>query len=341
MRLKATGEEGVVLAILDQDMVEVEVEETRFPVFVDALEHPYLHWFTEKSKKKERKEEKSSQDPPVLSAYSWARSDRERQPAGIHLALLPEFSHDPEEEQVEALKVFLVHHLDHPCVFEYSMEGPPGLGFQLKGRLEPGAHLYLHRFALDHLNEQPRFRWGLQSAGPGKWTQESGKIRIKPKALFDHFHAMEQGEDPLMILPMIKQWRPWVPLKPVPLKKPARSVSPSPKKRKSPGVPSRETPPSYELDLHIEAILPHHRGMQASEMLQIQTEVLEREVYRAIAAGADRMVIIHGLGKGVLRSQVHEFLGGLDEVLSFQNEWHPRYGFGATEVRFRSSFGKS
>ena len=47
------------------------------------------------------------------------------------------------------------------------------------------------------------------------------------------------------------------------------------------------------------------------------------------------MIVIHGLGKGKLRDEVHTILKQTPEVSRYKNEWSGRYGFGATEIRFR------
>ena len=48
--LKNSGEEGNVFAIINKEMVEVDVNGISFPAYIDDLEHPYLKWFTEKNK---------------------------------------------------------------------------------------------------------------------------------------------------------------------------------------------------------------------------------------------------------------------------------------------------
>ena len=46
------------------------------------------------------------------------------------------------------------------------------------------------------------------------------------------------------------------------------------------------------------------------------------------------MIVIHGLGKGKLREEVMRLLREYKEVAHFKNEYHPKYGFGATEISF-------
>jgi dsDNA-specific endonuclease/ATPase MutS2 len=48
----------------------------------------------------------------------------------------------------------------------------------------------------------------------------------------------------------------------------------------------------------------------------------------------DRIFVIHGVGEGKLRDVISTQLMQMTEVKSFKNEFHPRYGFGATEVIF-------
>ena len=47
------------------------------------------------------------------------------------------------------------------------------------------------------------------------------------------------------------------------------------------------------------------------------------------------MVVIHGLGKGKLREEVHAILKQMPEIGRFKNEWSGKYGFGATEIYFK------
>lgn len=52
--LNRTGEEGHVTALINKQMIEVEVGGTVFPVHLEDIDHPYLKWFTDKSAKKKK-----------------------------------------------------------------------------------------------------------------------------------------------------------------------------------------------------------------------------------------------------------------------------------------------
>jgi dsDNA-specific endonuclease/ATPase MutS2 len=54
----------------------------------------------------------------------------------------------------------------------------------------------------------------------------------------------------------------------------------------------------------------------------------------AVLQNAPMLIVVHGIGDGVLRNEVHEFLKYKKEVKSFVNQYHPSFGYGATEIKF-------
>jgi dsDNA-specific endonuclease/ATPase MutS2 len=45
--------------------------------------------------------------------------------------------------------------------------------------------------------------------------------------------------------------------------------------------------------------------------------------------------VIHGIGEGKLRDEIHDILRLKKEVKSFVNQYDPRFGYGATEIFFQ------
>jgi dsDNA-specific endonuclease/ATPase MutS2 len=45
--------------------------------------------------------------------------------------------------------------------------------------------------------------------------------------------------------------------------------------------------------------------------------------------------VIHGNGSGRLRDEIHQLLRSRSEVKSFVNQYHPLFGYGATEIYFQ------
>ena len=88
-----------------------------------------------------------------------------------------------------------------------------------------------------------------------------------------------------------------------------------------------------EIDLHIDKIAPKGT-VPKNEMLSFQIKKCKSFIYDAIESGADSVFIIHGIGKGRLKQAVHELLDEHPFVIDYKNEYHAKYGFGATEVYF-------
>ncbi len=88
-----------------------------------------------------------------------------------------------------------------------------------------------------------------------------------------------------------------------------------------------------EIDLHIEKVIPGtYRGTPKSEYLKIQLNAFEDYYYKAIQLGIESFYVIHGVGDGVLKKNIHNRLEGDMFVKSFNNKPHPKYGVGATQV---------
>ena len=90
-----------------------------------------------------------------------------------------------------------------------------------------------------------------------------------------------------------------------------------------------------EIDLHINKLTANHEGLDKFQKLTIQMEAMKRYVNQAKILRMDRVFLIHGLGKGRLRRDIAKYLDKDSDVLYYKNEYHPKYGFGATEVVFR------
>ena len=91
---------------------------------------------------------------------------------------------------------------------------------------------------------------------------------------------------------------------------------------------------NIELDLHLENISKNTSKLNSAEKMRLQMEHFDRYISQAIRLGVDRVFIIHGVGKGKLRNAIASRLIANRDVKTFKNEYHPKYGYGATEVIF-------
>jgi dsDNA-specific endonuclease/ATPase MutS2 len=94
--------------------------------------------------------------------------------------------------------------------------------------------------------------------------------------------------------------------------------------------------PVPEFDLHIEKLVPNKRGMSNYDILTLQSETAKRHIEFAIRNRIPKIVFIHGVGEGILKSELDFLLGRYDNVI-FQDANYQKYGSGATEVYFKQN----
>ena len=89
------------------------------------------------------------------------------------------------------------------------------------------------------------------------------------------------------------------------------------------------------VDLHIEKLADNWKQMSNYEILSLQLRTFEKYYDLAIAHRQPTLIVIHGVGEGVLRNEIHDILRLKREVKSFINQYHPSFGYGATEIYFQ------
>lgn len=88
--------------------------------------------------------------------------------------------------------------------------------------------------------------------------------------------------------------------------------------------------PPMEVDLHIHQLIPSTRGMDNFDILTTQMEHAKHKLEFAIKNRIPKIVFIHGLGEGVLKSELEFMLKNYN--VDFYAASYKKYGLGATEV---------
>lgn len=102
------------------------------------------------------------------------------------------------------------------------------------------------------------------------------------------------------------------------------------KKKKKTVKPKERNIPPMEVDLHIHKLTGATR-LSNYDMLTIQLDTAKRQLDFAIKKRIPRVVFIHGVGEGVLKTELEYLFRRYDGVK--YHEADPRkYGSGATEV---------
>ena len=85
-----------------------------------------------------------------------------------------------------------------------------------------------------------------------------------------------------------------------------------------------------EVDLHINQLTKSTRGMDNFDMLTLQLNTARSKVEYAIQKRISKLVFIHGVGAGVLKTELNYLLNKYP--VKYYDASYKKYGLGATEV---------
>lgn len=85
-----------------------------------------------------------------------------------------------------------------------------------------------------------------------------------------------------------------------------------------------------EVDLHINQLIKSTKGMDNFDMLTLQLNTAKSKIEYAISKRISKVVFIHGVGEGVLKSELHYLFSRYP--IRFYDASFKKYGLGATEV---------
>lgn len=85
-----------------------------------------------------------------------------------------------------------------------------------------------------------------------------------------------------------------------------------------------------EVDLHINQLVKSSAGMDNFDIMNIQMDTAKHKLEFAIKNRIPKIVFIHGVGEGVLKSELYFLLKNYN--VNFYAASYKKYGMGATEV---------
>ena len=89
--------------------------------------------------------------------------------------------------------------------------------------------------------------------------------------------------------------------------------------------------PPMEVDLHIDKLIKSYKRLSNYEILNIQLETAKRQLAFAVRKRIQRIIFIHGVGAGVLKTELEYLLSGYDGIKIIEADYK-KYGLGAMEV---------
>ena len=86
----------------------------------------------------------------------------------------------------------------------------------------------------------------------------------------------------------------------------------------------------FEVDLHINQLIKSKKGLDNYDMLNLQLDTAKRKIEFALNKRISKIVFIHGVGEGVLKSELQRLLNKYP--VKHYDASFKKYGLGATEV---------
>lgn len=310
-------QEGVVKRWSGTELLYVEVDGDEIPVFVSDISKESLP----------DKKINAIQD----KAASKHTNDHEIN-AGTNSGIFIAFCPQKLEDEIKSFDIFLINDTEESIDFSYYFLLGGKIHFALKKLLAPDDYMMLHSIEYDLLNEIPSLQLEVRDVMKKKFSGVLNQ-KIKPQNFFNKLLNSpimhREGYCYQVNLQQVKTHE---------VQKSGPGVSFDPellKQLMQESVTVKDadvTSPVEAIDLHIEAITKDFSAMTSAEMIQLQLRTFQQALERAVAHNAEKFYAIHGVGSGKLREEIHSLLRQYREVKSFNNNFHPRYGYGATEV---------
>lgn len=329
-----SNEEGKVIELINDKMVMIEVRGVKFPAYMDQIDFPYFYRFT---KKKQEPEKKLPPKQYIDQVPKEKPKPNQIQVAdGVWLSFIPKFALDDfNDEIVELLKVHLVNKTPDAYQLTYKQFFLNDLNFELVNQVQGFHDFYLHDIDFEAVNDSPSFSidFSLLTPKKGKAAHYEAQLKLKPKQIFQRIEALKENNEPTFSYQLFKEY---------PEKNEAEDyvdlskLSNKGYKIYDASKVRQHLPPARSvIDLHIEKLTDKYDHLSNIEIIGIQLSEFEKWFDLAIAHRQPSLIVIHGVGKGRLREEIHDILKTKREVKHFINQYDPRFGYGATEVFFQ------
>jgi len=324
-----SNEEGEVVEIINNKMVMVDVRGVKFPAYIDQLDFPYYKRFTEKKLFPQKKEKQ------YIDEIKREKEPRHRVVDGVWLSFLPVIDVDEfGDDVVDTLKIHLINHTERTYQFLYRLEFFGRPEFDLKNELHAFHDFYLHDVPFGDLSDSPNFHFGFSLLQPNKQKAEHFEVnfKLKPKQLFARLEEMKTKGAATFTHKLFDEYPDKIEVEKIDVGSlAAKGIKVYNAREALKHLP----PPRTVVDLHIEKLADDWKHLSNAEILDIQLKEFEKWYDIAIAHRQQQFIVIHGVGTGRLRDEIHDLLRLKREVKTFVNQYHPSFGYGATEIYFQ------
>jgi Smr domain len=332
--VRHTKEEAEVIDIISDTMVMIAIRGVKFPAYTDQLDFPYFERFSKQKIVQPPKPQKKYIDnvKPEKNTNTQPRTS-----TGVWLTFIPKFDTDEfNDEIVTSLKIHLNNQTGTAYNFIYKLNyfGRPEM--ELKNQVLAFQDFYIQDIAFADLNDNPvfSFEFSLLTPQKDKAAYFESTLKLKAKQLFNKIETIKKQGEPTFSYKLFEVY-------------PDKAVEDEPvinlttlgnsgfkiynAKQARQHIPAARS----VVDLHIEKISDSWKQMSNAEILALQVQEFEKYYDLALSHYQPTLTVIHGVGSGRLRDEIHEILKHKKEVKYFVNQYHASYGYGATEINFQ------
>ncbi len=335
---------GIISKIISPSMVKVAIEDGfEIPTMVSELlkldsTEKSAKFFTEKTLVIQQAAEDSYDDSVEKITPLLNRAGYKKLPEGIYMAFVP---HNQKWLITGLLDIFIVNNTDYQVLYSYFLTEDDGTYTGMDCDVIPdGCKVYLQ--TIDR-NEITSWNKGLLQLL--FHTEEPGKVLLPASTNFDikesRFIKEDNYKDTSLIegkalyfciLELLKQGS--ISGRYTETKRGShetevlgavqyKEIPMIDKHRISPGI--------AEIDLHIDELVGDNAKLDTDQILKVQLDYFTRTLESAIANKYYKVIFIHGVGNGTLKSEV-KFLLDAYEGLTYTQASQKNYGVGAIEV---------
>jgi hypothetical protein len=371
IRLLTTNDTGIVIEKLGDGMVMVRLydrDANEIPVFEEDLVRLEDMPPAEKNKAPQSEQrgfakpvQSTEAQHPIVDIFSRTKLQKEAASPfsvtdnGLAALFVPHRKNDGEILHFDG---FLFNDSHYDLVFDLTCLQAPSFECPSR-RLKSGDLVYLGEILFDQLNDQPECVFSVTPLSTeGSGALQMARLKLKPRTFIKApaASAFENifGTTPHVFVLIEKLRFQGAEKEGDSLRKHAQGLVSEQKKAKKQAERARDYNDALnpwrvldpiantlevasfepEIDLHIELIHPNHNQLSSAEIVQFQLKTFDAFLERAIRLGIPRVFIIHGVGTGRLKEMVSARLRRNEQVRAFKNEYHAKYGWGATEVHF-------
>lgn len=322
--LRHSSAKGIIARVIDNNMVMVyiQADDMEIPINVEDIQlyEEYILDLETANEDSAKKEETTQETSP-----------KQPQPTGLYLGFEPVAGMDGTTSW---FGISILNNSGYDILFYYLFETKAGKKIKKEAKLNNNATYEANKMLFDDLNDSPKIRLEFrQVTTAGIEPPVTKEIKPKPKKLL-------MVKDDIYLIKIDHDFEKALKKREVDLKSYTKeNAKPIYKKKKQyyqyGSMNLREKVEfNNEIDLHIRKLRPNYKSLKKSQILNIQLDHFDAYIAKAIRLGVDRVFAIHGMGEGKLKNMIASRLIQNPQVKSFKNEYHHKYGWGATEVIF-------